>query len=519
MKLNRGLAALLVIALTTLTACGGKNENGSGSGDAARKVTLEQRYGVAPVKQPKDMTYQPDVVIIGDGPKAIRHASSDGLTWTLDKKAEGVSDLQPGKVMYASSMALGRVAEVTPAGDDVDVLLAPVQLTDLIKDGTLNFDEALNLDQDLVQEVPDLPGASTVPPADPQPADPTGGGSAAHGPIPRAASAPVREINVVAPELGRSRAQLPAGLQPPPGLIPPDSTKYKVTVSDWDFEYYKRSNSKQHEIGLRVTAPLGKTIKGGFTLRMGFENLRAKAQVPIADGRVQNANVSLNGLKQIAADLSVASPRGLSDNTRLRVEVPINIPLSGAAAFGLQPSLKFKVLFKFGFSSKNTTATGTIAYTIGGDIGTGLSPTATPTASNPAESFQALSVAPFGLVIAFEVKIMLGIGLPMMSAGPYVKLVLSIGYANAGQLGAVPCRLLTVNFSANFGVGVNVSTTVGQVLGKIYGPANSSLLSSIFNSGKSAKGEVEQQLGETVDLGKGGPYAVPNSTYCRAQAG
>lgn len=557
MRLNRWLAAALVIALTTVTGCGGSKEE-STNGNSGGQVTLEQRYGMMPVRKPKNMTYQPDVVIIPAGPKAIRHASADGLTWTLDKKAEGISDLQPGKVMYASSMVVGRVAKLTPAGDDVAVLLLPIQLTDLFKDGTIDIDQALNLSENLVQEVPNAPGRYTELPKDPATGDPTpeptepteptettettepdetsdpaetteptdpadvldpdedGGGSVARGPVPRtaASSARPRQINLVAPALGRSRVQTPdPGQLPPPQVLPPDSTKYKVTLGGWDYEYFSRTNSNQHEVGIRVTAPERKSIRGGFTFRLGFQNLRMKARVPISNGRVQNSNISLNGLKQIAADLSVGSAEGLADNTRVRVEVPINVPLDHIAdEYLFQPQIKFKIIFKFGFSSKNTTATGTIAYTIGGDI-----KTAKPTTANPAESFTNGSLAPMGLVIAFEGKIVLGFGLPVFSVGPYGKIVFTLGYANAGLMGAVPCRLLTPNLVWSWGWGANVSTTVGKALYGLIGPTNSSLLNSLFKNGTPAKGEYESQLGGTHPLWTGKVIAAPNSAYCRAQ--
>lgn len=560
MGLHRGIAAFAVIALVTLTGCGG-GKSESANGNSGGNVTLEQQYGRTPVEHPKDMTYQPDVVIIPGGPKAIRHASADGLTWTLDKMAKGISELQPGKVMYASSMALGRVASITPVGDDVAVLLAPVQLTDLFKDGTLDIDQPLSLGESLVQEVPKVPGTYTVLPKDPESGEPTatpeptetpesteptepadsteptdpaevfepeesgegeGGGGGAQGSVTHSAAGTDRaqEINVVAPPLGQSRAQTSdPGQQPPPQVLPPDSQKYKVSVGDWDFEYFKRTNSNQHEVGLRVTAPTAnKSIKGGFTFRMTFENLRMRSRIPISNGRVQNSEVSMNGLKQVAADLSIGSAEGLADNTRLRVEVPINVPLDGLLTqYGLQPTLKFKVIFKLGFSSKNTTASGTIAYTIAGDIGSGMSAKATPTAANPAESFQSGSLAPFGLVMAFEGKVMLGLGMPMFSAGPYGKVIVSVGYANAGLLGAVPCRLLTPSIQGSWGIGANVSTTVGTVLKGLFGPTSSTVLKNLFKDGTPAKGEWEGQVGGTHPIWTPKAFAVPDSAYCRAQ--
>lgn len=602
MKLHRGLAVVLVLALASVTGCGGKGD--SAGRNSGGNVTPEQRYGKAPVKNPKDMTYQPGVVLIGDGPKAIRHVSSDGLTWTLDKSASGVSDLAPGKVMYASSKGLGKVMQVEPAGDDVAVLLAPIQLTDLIKDGTLDFDEPLDVGSAAVQQIPDAPGAYTELPKDPdsqssteptapattepepteppatdeatdppaidapetpattdEPTEPEegdlggaldpgeGGGPPAllpkQGPgykteisqraltkqglvyktvgkrsaLPKSSqlqSGP--EEVVVAPQLKipsrQSGSQTGTGgeLPPPNPGVQQDTGKVKVAIGNWEFEYYSRGNARQSELGLRVTAGKGSSkdakhgLKGGFTLRLETENLRAQAKVPIANGRVQNSNVAFNGLKQIAVDLKMGSGEGLADNSRGRIEVPLDIPLKATpvAELGFQPSIKFKLIIKLGFSSKNTTVSGTIAYTIGGDIGTSASTTAQPLTLNPAKLWTAASMAPFGIVVAFEAKVMIGLGLPGMNAGPYVKLVLSFGYANAGLMGAVACSALTPSFTVTWGVGANVSTTVSGVLGKLFGDMGIAKV----------KPEVEQQTGSYTPW-PSKTFADPDTKHCR----
>src|SRR5438094_4543889 len=75
-------------------------------------------YGYGP--QPnRHVKYQPGVVMLAGGPKAIRAVSDDSLTWTIDGKAEGASDLKVGKVMFASSRAVGRITELQRRGNDL----------------------------------------------------------------------------------------------------------------------------------------------------------------------------------------------------------------------------------------------------------------------------------------------------------------------------------------------------------------------------------------------------------------
>jgi hypothetical protein len=283
----------------------------------------------------------------------------------------------------------------------------------------------------------------------------------------------------------------------------------KVSAGPWDFQYYSRTTGSQKELGLRVLMGAGsKTedgttvsgLKGGITLRMEFENLRVAGQVPISGGRVQDTKLSFNGLRQIAVDMQVGSREGLKDNLRDRLEIPFEIPLSQSPVteIGLRPTLKFKVIVKFGFSSKNTTANGTVAYTIAGDIGT--SP-AQPV-GDPINFFDGLSMAPFGIVYAFEVKFTMGIGLPGMSAGPYLKLVLSFGYANSGQMGAVRCQNLSGSATGSYGVGADVSATAAKVLTALFGKGN-------------YKMDAEEQLNSSKLWDSPHLWADPDSKFCR----
>jgi hypothetical protein len=46
-------------------------------------------------------------VLLRAGVNAIRALSDDGLVWTLDPNAEGIDDIQPGKVLLLSTRASG----------------------------------------------------------------------------------------------------------------------------------------------------------------------------------------------------------------------------------------------------------------------------------------------------------------------------------------------------------------------------------------------------------------------------
>jgi hypothetical protein len=144
----------------TLLACSGgsgPSTTTSGSADAIA------RYGQAAPRDPAGFTYQPDVVVVDGGPEAVRSVSADGLVWTVDGKASGLDGLDVGEVMFLTSRAAGRVAAKEPAGDDVAITLAPVQLNEIIRDGHIKVDTTIDSEAVLLQEIPGLPGALGVP--------------------------------------------------------------------------------------------------------------------------------------------------------------------------------------------------------------------------------------------------------------------------------------------------------------------------------------------------------------------
>src|SRR5262249_33430824 len=106
--------------------------------DADRAI-LEYGYGPEPNAR---VTYQPDVIVVGGGPQAIRGVEA-GLRWILDANAPGARDLAPGKVMFVTSRALGRVIEVESRGSTLAVRVAPVGLTEVLRDAQIDFDRAI----------------------------------------------------------------------------------------------------------------------------------------------------------------------------------------------------------------------------------------------------------------------------------------------------------------------------------------------------------------------------------------
>ena len=114
------------------------------------------KFGIAPRRDPS-VDYQPGIILMEDGDKAIKSVATDGLTWTFDANAPQVSDFQVGKIVFATSRAVGRVISLNRQGDSVKVILGPVQLTDVILNGNFQMDQAIDLNNMISYVAPDYP--------------------------------------------------------------------------------------------------------------------------------------------------------------------------------------------------------------------------------------------------------------------------------------------------------------------------------------------------------------------------
>ena len=118
----------------------------------------ERRFGVAPKRGP-GIVYQDDIILMEHGDQAIRSFSSNGLSWTFDANAPQVNEIQPGKIVFATGRAVGRVLALERHGDQVSAILGPVQLTDLVKSGKFAYNQPLDLNSAIAFVAPDYPGA------------------------------------------------------------------------------------------------------------------------------------------------------------------------------------------------------------------------------------------------------------------------------------------------------------------------------------------------------------------------
>ncbi|MHA6793570.1 hypothetical protein ACVGVM_08650 [Pseudonocardia bannensis] len=272
------LTRMGIVVLLLATGCSAPGAvGGTRSDDATTRL-----YGHAAKERPVGFTYQPDVVVVGGGVNPVRSVGADGLTWVLDGDAPGVDDLRPGSVMFATSRAVGRVVELTPTGDgDVHVLLAPVELTEVIRDGRLRIDTAIDPSQMQFQVIPDRPGALADPEADPEPGFP------GTGPLMRPSA-----FRPGGPAVAAAAASGP--------LPPPVKNGAEVGVGSWTVKTAHSAGTLDLKVGTTATDRL----KVFIDLAIGVRNLRLRTDTMIANGRVGSFDAALEGLESIAVDIA-----------------------------------------------------------------------------------------------------------------------------------------------------------------------------------------------------------------------
>jgi hypothetical protein len=469
---RRWVLALTSCSVLLAVACGGGGGKRSGGtatsvksansapapapAPASDAATLTYGYGPSTDGSAK---YQPDVVAIPDGPAAIRSATGDGLTWTIAGNANGVSKLAVGSVMLATSRAVGRVVAIHDDGDNRVVTLAPVNLTEVIRDGTINLDKNFDLSKFAYLQVPDLPGAVS----EPKPGD---------TPVPVRNAAHV----ITAPTVHLVASQELPPAEPKSVMVP--------LGSGWSVEL----SALGGQLGFTINHESEDALKVGMFLGFAAENLHINTGETIAGGVASGTTFLVEGIKGLDVDLSAGAGHGSVDNGKIKVEVPTNIdfpipPGPETAFLPLDIKIAGSFIVETALTGSNATLLGTGKYKLDGPLGirggTVVAPTLTVEQSI-IDSISGVTLGPSGLVVAVHLKLQVGLGPPAATAGPFGSVSTSLGITNGSALGAalVKCKGATLDMSVGAGAGLSLSNEVLDAL-KVLLPDNINLEPSV----------------------------------------
>jgi hypothetical protein len=436
------LFAILVCLAAALAGCG-KPASAPPSG-ALRQLKpgeltpAERKYGVAPKPDPS-IVYQPDVVIVGGGAESVREQSANGFIWTIDANAEHADELVPGKVMFLTGRAVGRVLKVSREGDDLAVILGPVEITDVVRQADIVIESVpLDFDQAIAYTSTDLPGQQ----------------------IPLAGTNP-----------GPARA-MPAMLMRTAGSVPP----LPAPEPNWDVSKLVHFSMTpvvgQTGLGLEVKSTGGDLLVDASAY-MAFRQPTLALTLHIRPSGVQEASVTLAGSAGLHWDFGLGTEVGRSANVKGRIEPPteFSLPLGGSG-LPLSVTVRQRFLIKTAFGARNSTLKAKGDYSFTGGLKAGYfggrwqlaGPTNVAVEENLVHNTGGVSIAPTGVDLAHMIIVTVGIGAHGFTVGPYVAFTSSVGLFKGSDLGTIACREATMVMSMYAGVGYTMPKIVARII-------------------------------------------------------
>jgi hypothetical protein len=246
--------------------------------------------------------------------------------------------------MFASSRVVGRVYRLENRAEGVAVTLAPAGFTEVVRDANIHMDFDVDMGDMVMRQYPDLIETGGIRPL----ADNT---SATRRELLKVSSA--ARGDWMGDELHVVADTIPIALQPHAPPPPEESlvTKNKISVSAGNLEVevalkQERTHASGDEdkkavslsgayraAGEKAKKDVGPGkastgLKFGSELTLYGKKLHVRASLPVHSGSVDQAAVFIiEGFNEMSIGLFGGSENDLSDNTKMRVEVELTMPL------------------------------------------------------------------------------------------------------------------------------------------------------------------------------------------------
>ena len=491
----------------------------------------ERRWGMAP-KRGAGIVYQDDIILMEHGDQAIRSFASNGLSWNFDANAPQVNEIQPGKIVFATGRAVGRVLAVQRNGDQVSAILGPVQLTDLVKQGKFMYDQPLDLNSAIAIAAPDYPGAvnsTAMQNRTPGAQSSIQGGSGTWHvaeyyvvsdtgkwtPMKTVtgSGARVRKPTLMRSDFHPSKRLWPmqAGAAPSvPSTIPgtsipipnpnlPPGVPNPGTLGN--LNNFNPGPIPMPQIpmiplnGLQATPCVD---CGGLGLKMYQEKDGLRVWVTVVfhlihphvifcasiDNGSIEANLQLAGGAGVTATLDAASSQEFTGGNIKEVGlIPLDITVPiGGIFLPLQIDLSQSIDLESAFSAKTSRLHGEGGIDLTGEIAADyhkgnweITPPSGQIKQNLAGMVTGISVGINSLVFAVSQRLMVGVGALSFATGPYVDLISSVTSLKGSSIGTTLlsrtpiCAQGTFNMSLGAGIGYSMPRIVASVLNTVLG--------------------------------------------------
>ncbi|MFC0504532.1 hypothetical protein [Micromonospora costi] len=444
---TRSLALLtaLAVLLSATAACQGGGRPDDGPVDPYDPAAI--RYGLAPQPHP-DVTYQPDVVLVGGGGDAVRSVTGDGLTWRIDPEADRADELAPGKVMFLTSRAVGRVVDVHREGGDLAVTMGPVELTEVVRDGEFRTDAPVPLDRPIAYSA----GTPSWMVADLPPGTGSRGGIGGGAPLGRS-----RLLRVGAPA--------PRPPAPPARLSGTETAKagdLQLTTECCRDGVTARFDYDDSEIRMH----------GSVTLVM--QRPTATFDLAISGGTVTRAEFSITGGAGLRVSVKAGTKVGNSRNLSKSVVVPtqFSIPVGTILGIPFSATVDQSLEIKTAFSAKDGRLDAAGEYSLSGAFGYGyrrpywgpVSPGGFAVRNSLTNSITGISLGASGLLVTYDAKFTVGIGALGFTAGLFVGLRASVGASLGSGAGLIVCRGAGLGVTMRYGISYSIPKVVADIV-------------------------------------------------------
>lgn len=464
----------------------------------------ELRFGRAPQRS-SAVVYQDSVLIMEEGDKALRSMSSDGLTWHFDANAPHVSEIQTGRIIFATERSVGRVLGVTRTGDDVAVVLGPALLTDVVKQGHFAYDQPLDLTSMIAVTAPGYPwlgsqdtlahhasgrrritsityanvsSDGTWTPIRRITADAGGnlvhttwyhsppergrrGRAAKRLDVPATGWSPILSLRQSVAGVPNPAGQQPA---PTPSIGPPPS----VDISG----------------GLKATPCLSSC--GGLGIELSYDQGGVKVEayavfkvqdvslhfnIEISGGAIQTAAMEIRGAAGFTVHFEAAAAADFNGNIHQTGLAPIDlsIPVGG---FGVPISVHLlqSLSLNTGFSARTSKLSATGDYFARGKILVGYvngswggAPPLMGTKENLANNVGGVSMGINSLVFALRQEVLVGVGALGFSVGPYIALTTGTTALKQTSATTFDCHQATFTMDLTAGAGYTLPKPIVAV--------------------------------------------------------
>ncbi|MBZ5688056.1 MAG: hypothetical protein LAP86_23830 [Acidobacteriia bacterium] len=462
----------------------------------------EIRFGIAPKRGP-GVTYQDGIILMEHGDKAIQSFASDGLSWTFDATAPQVSEIREGKILFATDRCAGKVLAVQHNGGSVSVVLGPVQLNELVKEGNFKYDQPLDLSNAIVVVAPDYPAAVGSRALQDEIKKPSQSSrNVRPHSFHRSVSyyvvsndgkwTPMRTVVAGGPRLIDAAyhpgdpSVLPTAFQgqsPVPGL---GGSGAPVPVPVPQLKQLEFNNLQATPCALDCGGIGAKVyqekdgVKVSISIIFHLNKPHLVFGASVGGGSV-NANVQLFGGAGVTVTVDAATGSDFANiqaNIKELGIIPaeINVPIGGLS-IPLTAKLSQALDITSGFSARTSVLHGEGALDLDGEISASYStgrgwdipkPTAT-VKNNLAGLISGVSMGINSFVFAFNQRLVVGVGTFGFAAGPYVDMLTTLTTLKQSSATWADCRQATFEMSLGAGIGYSMPKVVATVINAILG--------------------------------------------------